>query len=81
VQNFRSMYIHKPQPVAAQAVSAVHGAMSREQQLFQFGMRSLTRAIEHQAAKKYDKVMYNIEVLVFCLWWFGAVRFLGSRAF
>jgi hypothetical protein len=75
------MYIHKPQPVAAQAVSAVHGAMSREQQLFQFGMRSLTRAIEHQAAKKYDKVMYNIEVLVFCLWWFGAVRFLGSRAF
>lgn len=45
-----------------------------EHRVFHAGLQSLRRAQRYKCATLYNKVMYNIEVLVFCLWWFGAVR-------
>lgn len=48
--------------------------VNKDQHIFQVGLQSLSRAFEYQTGTHYYKVMYNIEVLVFCLWWFGMVR-------
>jgi hypothetical protein len=48
--------------------------VNTEQHRFQAGLQSLSRAFAYQAGSNYNKIMYNIEVLVFCLWWFGMVR-------
>jgi hypothetical protein len=42
--------------------------------VFRAGLQTLMRAHQYKTSTLYNKIMYNIEVLVFCLWWFGAVR-------
>jgi hypothetical protein len=45
-----------------------------EHRVFRAGLQTLRRAHQYKTSTLYNKIMYNIEVLVFCLWWFGAVR-------
>ena len=40
-----------------------------DQRMFLVGLQSLRRAHAHQASKLFDKVMFNIEVLAFSIWW------------
>jgi hypothetical protein len=47
--------------------------ISGVQHLFQSGLQSLIRVRGHQYGKNFNKIMYNVEVLVFCLWWFRMV--------
>jgi hypothetical protein len=58
---------------SAGTIPAFTEGMNKEQQLFESGIRSLSRAHQHLVAKSLNKIMYNVEVLVFCLWWLGAV--------
>jgi len=48
------------------------------QWMFIVGLRSLTRARTHQASKLFDKVMFNIEVLAFSIWWIHVVRHVSG---
>jgi hypothetical protein len=59
--------------IAAQIGGAESTAISGAQQLFQSGLQSLIRASGHLRGKNFNRIMYNIEVLVFCLWWFRVV--------
>jgi hypothetical protein len=45
-----------------------------DQQLFLIGLQSLRRAHRHHVSKNFDKVMFNLEVLSFTIWWFRVVR-------
>ena len=72
VSNFRRLYtssLHAPGHDFS-----LPAPTDDRQQIFHAGIWSLTRAHQHQSAKIYNKVMFNIEVLVFSLWWFGSVR-------
>jgi hypothetical protein len=75
VVEFRKLYnsrgIRPPTTLTVPEMPDMH------QKIFYAGVQSLTRASSHQAGKFYNKVMYNIEVLVFSLWWFGAVSTLS----
>lgn len=53
-----------PEPNASASVA---------QELFQCGLTSLIRARVHERGKSFNRIMYNMEVLVFCLWWFRVV--------
>jgi hypothetical protein len=59
--------------IAAQIGGAESTVISGVQQLFQSGLQSLIRASGHLRGKNFNRIMYNIEVLVFCLWWFRVV--------
>lgn len=50
------------------------------QRMFLIGLRSLRRANAHQASKLFDKVMFNIEVLAFSIWWIRAVGNVSSSS-
>ena len=56
-------------PISGADSTIIRGA----QQLFQSGLQSLIRVRGHQHGKNFNKIMYNVEVLVFCLWWFRMV--------
>jgi hypothetical protein len=45
-----------------------------DQQMFLIGLQSLRRAHGHHVSKNIDKVMFNLEVLSFTIWWFRVVR-------
>jgi hypothetical protein len=42
--------------------------------VFHAGVQTLMRTHQYKTSTLYSKIMYNIKVLVFCLWWFGAVH-------
>lgn len=54
---------------------------SGPQELFKFGLSSLIRAGVHERGRSFNKTMYNMEVLVFCLWWFRVVGALQANNF
>jgi hypothetical protein len=58
---------------AGQIGGAEPPVISGAQRLFQSGLQSLSRVRGHHHGKNFNKIMYNIEVLVFCLWWFRMV--------
>lgn len=83
MQNFHRIYqlsphgnkeLNDPNNLSMPAqVGGASTTISGAQQLFQSGLQSLIRAGGHQRGKHFNKIMYNIEVLVFCLWWFRVV--------
>jgi hypothetical protein len=68
---------------AAQAGSPLHTPLAipnanASQRMFLVGLRSLRRAQGHHASKLFDKVMFNIEVLAFSIWWTRMVRWAAA---
>lgn len=81
VSNFRKshdtrIYVPNDQPIPAIASSS-----SEEQKFFHSGILNMIRAHRSGVGMNYKKVMFNIDVLVFCLWWFGAVCLRNIQKF
>jgi hypothetical protein len=49
-----------------------------DQQVFTIGLQNLRQAHRHQVSKNFDKVMFNLEVLSFTIWWFRVVSDVGT---
>lgn len=75
VNNFRKSYDTRPEVSTENPIPAIDKSSSEEQKLLHAGIHNLLRANRRQAGKNFMKVMFNIDVLVFCLWWFGAVSY------
>ena len=71
---FRNLYEKRLQQQHTATSLAIPNMPDMWQKIFLAGLQSLNRASLHLSGKFYSKIMFNIEVLVFCLWWFGAVN-------
>ena len=75
VSNFRHLLgnigptlqqMFEPQPCPEKGITGA-------QELFHWGLSSLIRFRIHEHGKNFNRIMYNMETLVFCLWWFQQV--------
>jgi hypothetical protein len=57
----------------ADAQTTVEPIYNADQQHFQVGLQALRHARNHQINTNYGKILYNVDVLVFCIWWFATV--------
>jgi len=55
--------------------------LTREQIYFHTAMHNLQQAHTFDNNRKYNKVMFNIEILIFCIWYFGAVSVSAMSVF
>jgi hypothetical protein len=54
-------------------MSAPTDHITADERMFHVGVAALARAQQHQAGKQYNKVLYNIDVMVFSIWWCAMV--------
>jgi hypothetical protein len=68
ITKFRNMYSSAKGGSVGQTPLAISDG-DATQRMFLVGLQSLNRAHVHHASKLFDKVMFNIEVLAFSIWW------------
>jgi hypothetical protein len=74
VHNFRTAAEKKDEILSLPDMSSLLICGSTEEKCFHVGLQSLVRARIHKIAKDFNKIMYNIEILVFTIWWIAVVR-------
>jgi hypothetical protein len=75
VDKFRKMHNTSQRQGAAQTTTLSDIALSdtKDRRQLAVGLQSLHRAQGYFQTNKFNKVMYNVEVLVFSIWWFSSV--------
>lgn len=72
ITKFRDMYSTAKGGSMGQTGLAISDG-DATQRMFLVGLQSLKQAHVHHASKLFDKVMFNIEVLAFSIWWIHMV--------
>jgi hypothetical protein len=73
IQKFRKLDEATTTNPAPQALSLETSLTNDDQHFFATGLRILAETQNSVVRKDYQKVRYNIGVLVFCIWWLAAV--------
>ena len=73
VTDFRKSYDTRMAAPNETPIPVISSSSTQEQKYLHTGVHNLLRAHRRQVGKNYLKMMFNIDILVFCLWWFGAV--------
>ena len=67
--------------MAMDVETQVDNIYNAEQQHFQVGLHALRHARKHQVDSQYSKILSNVDILIFCIWWFAMVGHTNSMFF